>query len=333
MEAVSNGIAIATVCGLALGSGQTFLLQGVVGRHGASLPTGLPGHAEILPALSAMLTLIGATWLARQWTTLREPWFAIVALSLVGLAWFAPGMGAVLAILAFCLTSGRWGVASLAALSALWIVGSLYYLLEWPLGTKAALLACSSLLMAAAAWLQAPSGGNAVQSGTGAAVPQHKRSTLPMIAVAGALVLTTVNVAIWQKEALIEHGKPIFVTLAPADPRSLMQGDFMQLNFALPNVGNTPAEFRYAKPFVVATRDKRGIATLARIHDGSALRAGEFLIELIPKDHRLVLVTDAWFFKEGESNRWAAAKYGEFRVDDKGQALLVGLRGEQLEKL
>jgi len=44
-------------------------------------------------------------------------------------------------------------------------------------------------------------------------------------------------------------------------------------------------------------------------------------------------VTDAWYFKEGEAERWAAARYGEFRVDANGKALLVGLRGPKLEKL
>jgi uncharacterized membrane-anchored protein len=46
-----------------------------------------------------------------------------------------------------------------------------------------------------------------------------------------------------------------------------------------------------------------------------------------------VLVTDAWFFKEGEAERWSRAKYGEFRVGADGRALLVGMRGRNLEKL
>ena len=59
----------------------------------------------------------------------------------------------------------------------------------------------------------------------------------------------------------------------------------------------------------------------------------ELAIELTPKDGRWTVVTDAWFFAEGQAARWAKAKYGEFRVDGRGQALLVGLRGPQLEPL
>ena len=56
-------------------------------------------------------------------------------------------------------------------------------------------------------------------------------------------------------------------------------------------------------------------------------------IELTPKDGRWTLVTNAWFFAEGEAKRWEGAKYGEFRVDADGRALLVGLRGAKLEAL
>ncbi|QPI52210.1 GDYXXLXY domain-containing protein [Massilia antarctica] len=44
-------------------------------------------------------------------------------------------------------------------------------------------------------------------------------------------------------------------------------------------------------------------------------------------------MTDAWYFQEGEGKRWEAAKYGEFRVDDNGKALLVGMREANLEVL
>ena len=40
-----------------------------------------------------------------------------------------------------------------------------------------------------------------------------------------------VNVSIWQKEQLLNHGKIVLLPLAPVDPRSLMQGDYMRLRF------------------------------------------------------------------------------------------------------
>jgi uncharacterized membrane-anchored protein len=56
-------------------------------------------------------------------------------------------------------------------------------------------------------------------------------------------------------------------------------------------------------------------------------------IELTPAHGDWVLVSDAWSFSEGDAQRWSTARYGEFRVDPKGRALLVGLRGQHLEKL
>ena len=84
---------------------------------------------------------------------------------------------------------------------------------------------------------------------------------------------------------------------------------------------------------MIALRNERGIATLARMDDGRPLAAGELRIELTPKDGSWILVSDAWFFAEGEAARWARAKYGEFRVAPDGRALLVGLRGPNLEAL
>jgi uncharacterized membrane-anchored protein len=46
-----------------------------------------------------------------------------------------------------------------------------------------------------------------------------------------------------------------------------------------------------------------------------------------------VLVSDAWFFQEGDGERWEAARYGEFRVMPDGRALLVGLADVQLKAI
>ena len=79
--------------------------------------------------------------------------------------------------------------------------------------------------------------------------------------------------------------------------------------------------------------DERRVATALRPDAGTPLGPGELRIELTPKGGRWILVSDAWFFAEGEGERWARAKYGEFRVDNSGRALLVGLRGAALEPL
>ena len=53
------------------------------------------------------------------------------------------------------------------------------------------------------------------------------------IVAAVALVLIAVNLSIVAKERIKTGGEPIFLELAPVDPRSLMQGDYMALRFAI----------------------------------------------------------------------------------------------------
>jgi len=57
------------------------------------------------------------------------------------------------------------------------------------------------------------------------------------------------------------------------------------------------------------------------------------MIELSPGARRWVVVSDAWFFKEGDGARWSKARYGEFRVMPDGRALLVGMADEKLVRI
>jgi uncharacterized membrane-anchored protein len=159
------------------------------------------------------------------------------------------------------------------------------------------------------------------------------------MAAVALTVLATVVVAqgaIRAKEGLIAHGRPVYVPLAPVDPRSLMQGDYMRLNFSLPDAAarTDMGLLRGQRPHVVARLDARGVATLPRLHQpGEALGADELRIELSPKNGQWTLVTDAWFFREGEAERWQRARFGEFRVGADGRALLVGLSDEGLNPI
>jgi uncharacterized membrane-anchored protein len=49
--------------------------------------------------------------------------------------------------------------------------------------------------------------------------------------IISVLVLAVCNGLIWQKEKVLRDGKVMLLRLAPRDPRSLMQGDYMVLNY------------------------------------------------------------------------------------------------------
>lgn len=342
LESLSVGWLLVTLAGLALWTGRTFLVGAsfggnALGEVAQALGTQGDSSWEItaLQSTSVMLALGAAAWMAYRWPTLREPWWAGVAAVLIGLCWFMPSLGAVLLALAFCISSGRSRVAAAAGLAAAWIIGAFYYQLSWPLATKAIVLVVAGSALAALAWLAAGKGKPGTTPLIAIAPLGTTRKVQAGILATTLLVLIVANIGIWQKEDLIAHGQPVFVELAPVDPRSLVQGDFMQLNFRLPDqvwthlAGFTDAE----RPRMIAKRDARGVAILLRMDNGSPLGKDEFLFELTPKNGNWVLVSDAWFFKEGEGERWAKARYGEFRVNASGRALLVGLRGANLESL
>jgi uncharacterized membrane-anchored protein len=340
LESLGTGWLLATLAGLACWSGLTMLVGGSAGgglvgslAHDMARMPASPWRSAVLPAGSLLLVLAAALWTARAWPVLRQPWCAGLAVVLAALAWFMPALGAVLLALALCATSGRWRLACAAALAAAWIAGAFYYQLHWPLAFKAAVMVAAAAVLAGLAWW-------ARRPVAAVAPAQHPMIGRDPRLLAGlglslVAVLVVANVGIWQKESLIARGQPVYVELAPVDPRSLMQGDFMQLNYRLP--AEATRELRGLlgsdRPRVVARRDERGVATLLRLDNGAPLASDELRIELTPKDGRWVLVSDAWFFKEGEAARWAPAKYGEFRVAPDGKALLVGLRGAALNPL
>ena len=343
IESVSTGWVLAILLGLISWSGKTFMMSASLGdglvSDMANELTTRPGgswYAQWLPLLSVAMAVAGGYWMQRRWPSLRQLPAAGVALVLTVLAWFLPALGPVLLVLAFCVTSARLRVAVAAGVAAAWVIGSFYYLLSWPLATKALVVAVAGLLLAVLSWL-ATRGAllKLPDQPAGAAPASHPRAARAGLLAGLLLVLLVANGGIWQKEQLIASGEPVFIALAPADPRSLMQGDFMRLNF----LGFTAFEEldsldrRTARPHVVLLRDARGVATVQGRDDGKPLAPGALRMELTPKEGRWVLVTDAWFFREGEAARWEKARFGEFRVLPDGRALLVGMRGENLEPL
>jgi uncharacterized membrane-anchored protein len=83
---------------------------------------------------------------------------------------------------------------------------------------------------------------------------------------------------------------------------------------------------------LVVALDERGVARFVRRHDGGPLAPGEALLRFRARDG-IQLGAESFFFEEGQAERYQAAKYGELKVDDAGNSILVGLRSEELEPL
>ncbi len=149
------------------------------------------------------------------------------------------------------------------------------------------------------------------------------------------LVLVVLNGLVVQKEHLLSQGRILLLPLAPVDPRSLMQGDYMRLAYALEReVPRGPGqEGDRPDGHLVLVTDAAGVGTFTRFFGGEALASGELLLRYRRRGQGFQVGPPSFFFQEGQAATFARARYGEFRVTPAGDALLVGLRGPDRETL
>jgi uncharacterized membrane-anchored protein len=156
--------------------------------------------------------------------------------------------------------------------------------------------------------------------------------------------LAAVNLSIADKERQLAHGRVVCLELAPVDPRSLLQGDYMQLNYRLADditrllprrTESQPwqPELVPADGRAVVTLDPRAVASFVRLDDGRPLAAGEILLRYRVRAGRLRFASDAFFFQEGTADAYENARYGCYRVGADGAMLLTSLHDEGLDKL
>ncbi len=166
------------------------------------------------------------------------------------------------------------------------------------------------------------------------------RAAVRIALVAGFLLVAGVALlAVRGYERTLAEGRIVLVELAPVDPRSLMQGDYMALAFAvdrelaetlsvLSEGGGAPPRFAYL------ALDADGRGSLAGI--GDALpppEEGRMAVRIRSRHGTPSIGPNAYFFQEGSADRFEAARWGEFRVAADGKALLTHLRNEELERL
>jgi uncharacterized membrane-anchored protein len=146
------------------------------------------------------------------------------------------------------------------------------------------------------------------------------------------LVLGALNFSIVGKENIKRSGEVVYLRLAPVDPRSLMQGDYMALRFALVQeldkaVAGSAREGEVRLAPVAVGPDR--VAALADSPSPTTLK-----LRYRIRNGQVWLGTNAYFFQEGDAERFSGARYGEFRVDRaSGEAVLVGLRDAALKPL
>jgi uncharacterized membrane-anchored protein len=154
-----------------------------------------------------------------------------------------------------------------------------------------------------------------------------------VVLVAALAILGIVNFTIASREAMLATGRVILLELAPVDPRSLMQGDYMALRYRIADEAfgvsrGGPA----ADGYLVVEVDADRVARFLRRDDRTALAPGEARLRYRWRNGPS-FATNAYFFEEGAAKRYATARYGEFRVADDGEMILTGLRNAARQPL
>lgn len=154
-----------------------------------------------------------------------------------------------------------------------------------------------------------------------------------LIVASVVVSLVGINLAIYDKERHLSRDELIFLRLAPVDPRSLMQGDYMALRFELARDVDDAVSRGVSCEAVVVALDARGVASFARCEDGAPLAPDERLVRAARRSGRVVFGADSFFFEEGKGEVFSAAKYGGLRRAEQGGLQLEGLYTEALRRL
>ena len=150
-------------------------------------------------------------------------------------------------------------------------------------------------------------------------------------------ILILINLSIYQKEQHLAHGTVVCLRLAPVDPRSLMQGDYMALRYALADTlrkdlaeGGFPDN---TDGRILLHIERNCTATYVTPFIGQKLQPGQIILRYRQRNTHIKIATNAFFFEEGTGKHYANARYGVFRVNADGEPLLTGLKDANLRAL
>ncbi|WP_323969108.1 GDYXXLXY domain-containing protein [Aeromonas veronii] len=154
--------------------------------------------------------------------------------------------------------------------------------------------------------------------------------------LSGLAILAGINATVWRYEHAMSSGEVVLLRLAPVDPRSLMQGDYMRLNYEIAReLTSRDAQTTQNKgsDTLVIRLDAHQVASLVADGKPDRLASDERLLQVHQSERQWQIGPDAYFFEEGTGGQYEAARYGEFRLQADGKTLLVGLRDEAYQPI
>lgn len=160
-----------------------------------------------------------------------------------------------------------------------------------------------------------------------------KKYSILFIVINLVLLLGYFNYSVANKEKILNDGQLVLLKLDPVDPRSLLQGDYMNLRYELSD--SIHYQELPSRGYCVVRLDNKNRGTKVRFQEHEkVLNKGEVLIKYtMPETWRINIGAESYFFQEGKAELYANAVYGGLRIDKKGNSLLVGLYDKDLKKI
>ena len=147
------------------------------------------------------------------------------------------------------------------------------------------------------------------------------------------LLLGYFNWSVYQKEQTLKEGQLVLLQLAPVDPRSLMQGDYMTLNYDISSNFNSSTDEK--RGYCIVKLDAINNAEFVRLQPNKTpLNKGEYRIKYYQTEFgNIGLGAESYFFQEGKADIFENAVAGGIKVDNEGNSILIGLYDKNLKLL
>ena len=127
-----------------------------------------------------------------------------------------------------------------------------------------------------------------------------KKYSRILIIVNLILLLGYFNWSVYQKEQTLKDGQLVLLQLAPVDPRSLMQGDYMRLNYQ--EASSAPVDEQTAiRGYAILQIDSNQVGKIVRLQNAlEPVNDNELVIRYKIINRRLFLGAESFFFEEGQ---------------------------------
>ncbi|KAF6579526.1 GDYXXLXY domain-containing protein [Paenibacillus sp. EKM212P] len=212
-------------------------------------------------------------------------------------------------------------------------IGFKYYDLLWTLLYKSFTLALLGIIALGITWW---ADRRMAHSGKAAFDADHRsfsfmRLSPLLIAIVIVLQLGIIGYQTARSETLLATGASIKLKLAPVDPRSLLQGDYVALNYDISTPPSKPLlqeeEWSRGKVKVVLTPDSQGVYVADRLYqDGEKLASHEVILNGQWYGSRILYGIENYFIPEGTGRTVEQnAHFAHIRVSRNGDALLERL--------